>query len=389
MNELEPEVTDLLEQEMERHQGIKWYMELTAEYSKMNLDGDRITTEQIFRSDTTIAVNDNDIINTLTTAMQEIYRRSQEFQAEGSGWALERVMSLTIHTVHYQPLMGSSYIKLPEYVANKKAVLNIQNQDNKCILWSILAHLHPIARKNNPQRVTKYRPYENELNMAGVTYPTPLADITKIENNNNISINVIGYDSTDGFYPLRVTRNIKERHINLLLIKEGDKSHYCLIRHFSRLMSKRTDHNGAQYYCYNCLHGFSTQDRLDKHMPLCYKQRAQKIVFPEKEKTIKFKNIKRQLRVPFIIYADFECYTEKIANPANNPNKTNTTTYQHHVPSGFSYMVVSAKQDYTRAPVVYRGANVVNRFFDKIIEDEYRIKDILKNIPTSSRLSYL
>ena len=124
-------------------------------------------------------------------------------------------------------------------------------------------------------------------------------------------------------------------------------------------------------------------------MPLCYKQRAQKIVFPEKEKTIKFKNIKRQLRVPFIIYADFECYTEKIANPANNPNKTNTTAYQYHVPSGFSYMVVSAKQDYTRAPVVYRGANVVNRFFDKIIEDEYRIKDILKNIPTSSRLSYL
>ena len=120
MNELESEVTDLLKQEMERHQGIKWHMELTAEYYKMNQDGERITTEQIFRSDTTIAVNDNDITNTLTTAMQEIYRRSQEFQAEGSGWALERVMSLTVHTVYYQPLMGSSYVKLTEYIIGKK-----------------------------------------------------------------------------------------------------------------------------------------------------------------------------------------------------------------------------------------------------------------------------
>ena len=234
--------------------------------------------------------------------MQEIYQRSQEFQAEGSGWALERVMSLTVHTVYYQPLMGNSYIKLPEYVARKKAVLNIQNQDDKCILWSILAHLHPMDRVDSPYRVAKYQPYEHELDMTGVAYPTPLADITKIENNNNISINVIGYDSTDGFYPLRVTRNIKERHVNLLLIKEGDKSHYCLIRNFSRLMGQRNKDHNAQYYCYNCLHGFTTQSLLDDHIPLCYKQRAQKIVFPEKEKTVKFKNIKKQLKVPFIIY---------------------------------------------------------------------------------------
>ena len=135
---------DLLQHEIAQHQGIKWYMALTAEYSRLNLNGDQITTEQVFRSDTVIAVNQDDIIDTLATAMQEIYRRSQEFQAEGSGWALERVISVTVHTVYYQPIAGNSFIKLPEYVFNKKAVLNIQNNDDKCILWSILAHLHPI-----------------------------------------------------------------------------------------------------------------------------------------------------------------------------------------------------------------------------------------------------
>ena len=386
MNELEPQIVNLLQHELTQHHGIKWYMALTAEYSKLNLDGDQITTEQVFRSDTVIATNQGDITDTLATAMQDIYRRSQEFQAEGSGWTLERVISLTVHTVLYQPLLGNSYIKLPKYIMKKRAVLNIQNDDDKCILWAILAHLHPVHYRDHPHRVGKYHHYEHELNMIGVSYPTPLADITKIEKNNNISINVIGFDETDKFYPLRVAKDIKEQHVNLLLIKEGEKGHYCLIRNFSALMNKRTKAKRKHYFCYNCLHGFTKQSLLDNHVQLCYKQRAQKIVFPEKEKTVKFKNIKKQLRVPFIIYADFECYTEKIANPVNNPNKTNTTAYQHHKPSGFSYMVVSARQDYTKAPVVYRGRNVVDTFFSYIIDEEQRIKDILKN-PQPMRLT--
>ena len=114
MNELEPQIIDLLQHEIDQHQGIKWYMALTAEYTKLNLDGDQITSEQVFRSDTTIATNQGNITDTLATAMQDVYRRSQEFQAEGSGWTLERVISITVHTVHFQPLIGNGYIKLPD-----------------------------------------------------------------------------------------------------------------------------------------------------------------------------------------------------------------------------------------------------------------------------------
>ena len=377
MNELEFHVTDLLEHEREQHLGIKWYMAITAEYSKLNADGEQITTEQVFRSATAAAVNNNDIVNQLAAAMQEIYRHSQEFQAEGSGWSLDRVLSLTVHTVAYQPLMGNSYVKLPKFIESKKAVLNIQNQDDKCILWSILAYLHPVDRSANANRVTKYRPYEHELNMTGVAYPTPLSDISKIERNNDISINVLGYDETDLVYPLYRTTEVKEKHVNLLLIKEDEKSHYCLIRNFSRLMAHRSKYCRKAHYCFNCLHGFTAKRILDRHTELCYKQMLQKIVFPDKEKTVKFKNIRNQLRVPFVIYADFECYTEKVDNPATN--RTNTTPYQHHKPSGFSYMVVSAKEEYTKAPVVYRGSNVVDTFFECIMKEEYQIKDILKD----------
>ena len=379
MNELEHDVTNMLIRERELHQGIKWYMALTVKYFKVDADGEQLTSEQVFRSSTAAAVNDHDIIEQLAEAMQEVYKHSQEFQAEGSGWTLDQVLSLAVHTVAYQPLMGNSYMELPEFIKKKRAVLNIENKDNKCILWSILAHMHPMEWYDNPKRVSKYRPYEHEINMAGVSYPTPIQDVRKVENQNDLSINVFGYDPEDGVYPLYITKEIKYSHVNLLLIRNEEKSHYCLIRNFSRLMSHRTNNQHKHHFCYNCLHPFYKRDTLEKHTPLCHRQQPQKIVFPEEDKTVKFKNIQKQLRIPFVIYADFECYTEKIAGPVNNPNASNTTAYQHHKPSGFSYMVVSAKDDCTQAPVVYRGPNVIGTFFDNIIEEEYRIKDILKN----------
>ena len=56
--------------------------------------------------------------------------------------------------VAYDPLKASSHIPLPKELQSKKALLNIQNNDEKCFLWSVLAHLHPVAE--NAHRVSHY-----------------------------------------------------------------------------------------------------------------------------------------------------------------------------------------------------------------------------------------
>ena len=220
LNELQQQIRDILVQHRQEHNGIKWYIALNTRYVKIDDDGERLTTEPVFRSETAAAVNDQDIDEQLAEAMLSIHRQSQEFLTEGSGWSLDDILALTISTVAYQPLIGNSYIKTPAFIEAKKAVVNVQNQDDKCILWSILAQLHPAP--HHVYRVTKYQPYENELNMAGVAFPTPIQDVRKIENNNDtLSINVFGYDKTDGIVPLYHTKAVKEQHVNLLLIKEG------------------------------------------------------------------------------------------------------------------------------------------------------------------------
>ena len=47
-------------------------------------------------------------------------------------------------------------------------------------------------------------------------------------------------------------------------------------------------------------------------MERCSEHDAVKLEMPEEGSTIKFKDHSKKMRVPFVIYADFECFTEKI-----------------------------------------------------------------------------
>ena len=50
-------------------------------------------------------------------------------------------------------LNGSSYSKTP---LRSSAIINIENDDKYCFLWSIIAHLHP-GENDHPSGVSKYK----------------------------------------------------------------------------------------------------------------------------------------------------------------------------------------------------------------------------------------
>ena len=92
--------------------------------------------------------------------------------------------------VKYNLMRASSYLPLRKELKAKQGCLNIQNNDEKCFLWSILVSLHPVQPRNHLDRVSKYQEYEHELNMSGIQYPLVIKDIGKFEHQNNISVNV-------------------------------------------------------------------------------------------------------------------------------------------------------------------------------------------------------
>ena len=78
------------------------------------------------------------------------------------------------------------------------------------------------------------------------------------------------------------------------------------IKDFNIFMYDHTLHCGKNCFCYYCLQAFSTNEIL-KHIKYCFKINGKKkIRMPKKGKYVKFKNYKRKMKSPFIIYADIE-----------------------------------------------------------------------------------
>ena len=90
----------------------------------------------------------------------------------------------------YSPLVGSTYIELPDELKNSmKGLINIKNSDNKCFLRRHIRHLNLL--QTHPERITKKdKELVCKLNYEGINFPFSKKDYYKIEKQNNICINV-------------------------------------------------------------------------------------------------------------------------------------------------------------------------------------------------------
>ena len=102
-------------------------------------------------------------------------------------------------------------------------------------------------------------------------FPCGFWDIDKCEKNNNIAINVFGYNEENKkheFFPLRVGKVEKpDSHLNILLISnEQNNKHYCLIKNMSRLFSSQVNKHKEKIHFFNyCLQHFRNKQTLETH----------------------------------------------------------------------------------------------------------------------------
>ena len=55
-----------------------------------------------------------------------------KFKDNEGNWRFHSVLSLDLPTVKYERLGGSSYIPLPAFLAAKKAIIILKNDDDEC-----------------------------------------------------------------------------------------------------------------------------------------------------------------------------------------------------------------------------------------------------------------
>ena len=82
----------------------------------------------------------------------------------------ENIECFDINIDPFEPLSGSSYISLPKNLEDKKATINVRNEnDHECFKWAITSAIY--QRKKDPQRLKrKMRNNSQNFNWDGIDY---------------------------------------------------------------------------------------------------------------------------------------------------------------------------------------------------------------------------
>ena len=268
-------------------------------------------------------------------------------------------------------------------------------------MWAVLSALYPAEK--HADRTSKYEKYIENHDWSMLDFPVPVNQIAKFEERNNLSINVYGWDGAPHLLH-KSKQHSAPQHINLLLVEAKYASHYCWIKHFSRFACVGSDQkNGKREYCRYCLKAFdathlnkkdpkyrTAQQRLDEHLKMGCREITE--VTPElpdpqcvdpMDRLCRFSEFKhhfKQLRVPFVIYADFEALTKPVEPKDFDSAKSYTQEKQDQVACSYCYHIVALDGHRLRNPKprLYRGPDAVKHFIQSMKKDGKTLENLLK-----------
>ena len=232
----------------------------SARFDKQNEDNQVLDETELF-------INLNIIHNLTQTDIDNIDIKSplehqiQIQEMKESGWRFDKIESMTVYFSKTSEMDGRSYFKI---LLRSNAILNIENIDKHCFIWSILASLHP-CDNNHSNRVSTYKQYLNESNIQDFDFTNGFkcSNVHKLNELNNLSFNIFELN----FYqdqnqwkhkliPIEVSKNDSDRVIDLAIYK----NHYALTKKLDIFLG---DHN-KKYICRRCSNSYTSETMLKK-----------------------------------------------------------------------------------------------------------------------------
>ena len=365
---------------LKKHKGMKVILQAFGTFKSKKTNEE---LRHMIKSRRYEITNEDEIANVLSQMATDIEFQMDKMELSESGLVITQIDKLKFNMDKFNPTRGGKFIPLPKWVSDKKACINIQNQDHMCFKYSVQCGLCQVYEKDHPNRLYHYKNLKDGLNWDNVNFPSSNVDIDTFEENNQgkVAINVYYLNPEEGKQSIlsyRKTKTQRATHqISLLKLEDGDDYHYVYIKDYDRLMSSQTNNKHIKkYHCFHCQHGFQSQKLLDQHTEKgCMAVEGQQVEMPKEEDIMVFKNHYKKLKAPFVIYADFECLTTKTGTVSTKELKTDR--YQHHRPCGFMINVVNSI-DNSNEPFLYRGEDCMDVFVKKMIEVKDKIMDKMK-----------
>ena len=124
---------------------------------------------------------------------------------------------------------------------------------------------------------------------------------------------------------------------------------------------------------------YRTENKLKEHYIVCKNHDYCYVGMPnENNKILKCNHGEKSIKVPIIIYADFESLLEKMSTCHNNPEKSSTTKINKHTPSGYSLFTHCSFDSTKNKLHCYRGKDGMERFCHDLKEHATKKKQLWK-----------
>ena len=91
----------------------------------------------------------SDAVPPLEDVNRQLLNFIEVYEHNGSGWVFSNFASLQLTLWHLDPLRASTFVPLPQWVRDKKAVVNVTGTGDDCFKYAMLAGMHSVGRHEN------------------------------------------------------------------------------------------------------------------------------------------------------------------------------------------------------------------------------------------------
>ena len=154
---------------------------------------------------------------------------------------------------------GGSYIDSPKWLKDKRSTINPKNNDDKCFQYAVTLALNLDNINRDPQRISKIKPFIDQYNWKDIDFPSTSKDWRKLELNNRIALNIlyVPHNTRKINVAYKSKNNLTcDKQVILLMITNGEKWHYLIVKNFPGLLRGITSNNQGNFYCLNCFRSY-------------------------------------------------------------------------------------------------------------------------------------
>lgn len=315
---------------------------LETEMLKIGATDNEEKMDGFFRSGKISIDLTSDIDEILLVLCDSLFKEIETFEARGSGWGLYKVNGLVAsfcrRNCASNITSGMSFIEMPKFVKDKKAVLNTQNwSDEKCFYYAVTSKvLYPHFRGNLKRPSTFYCPQAARLIADNfdfsciTTWPPTWKEIALFEKlNPRFVLSIFTIDTQHNtVVPYRLSKTLgqnlhADNFIDLLYVTEQNNSHFAFIPQLSRLLNRQTkDKHNKSVYCRYCFKSWRqsmvTEAQYSNHLNFCQIEKPFAYIQPA-HKFLKFRNVFSATMVPFVLFYDIETFGAKYQFALRSP----------------------------------------------------------------------